>query len=51
MLTLFTLPANALASSTAWIGQLSDAIFPFIALFAGVPLAFYVIYRFIKILP
>ena len=49
--SVFTLPAGSVASSTGWIGDLFDAIFPFVALFIGVPLAFYVIYRFIKIMP
>ena len=48
---IFTLPENAVASISNYIGDLINAIGPFLWLFIGVPLAFYVIYRFIKILP
>jgi len=48
---IFTLPAGAVATTTNVIGDLVNAIFPFIALFIGVPLAFYVITRIIKIVP
>lgn len=48
---IFTLPSTAIASSTDFIGSLIGAIGPFIWLFIGIPLAFVVIKRVIKIVP
>jgi hypothetical protein len=51
LLTLFTLPANALASSTAYIGDLVTDLGPFVWLAVGIPLGFYVIKKFMGLLP
>jgi hypothetical protein len=51
MLTLFTIPANALASSTAYIGDLITDSGPFVWLAIGIPLGFYVIKKVIGLLP
>jgi hypothetical protein len=48
MLSLFTLPAGALASTTAYIGEVSGDIWPYIALAIGLPLAFYFIRKVIS---
>lgn len=49
--SIFTIPAGAVGTTTNVIGDLVDAIFPFIALFAGVPLAFVVIAKFFTWIP
>ena len=49
MLTLFTLPVDALASSTAYIGDLVTDAWPFVALAIGIPLAFYVVRKLISL--
>jgi hypothetical protein len=46
--TLFRLPAEGLASTTAYIGDIAGTIWPFAALGAGIPLAFYVIRKIIS---
>jgi len=51
MLALFTLPENALASTTAYIGSIVSDVWVFIGLAIGVPFAFYVIKKVIGILP
>ena len=51
MLTLFTLPTDALASTTAYIGDTFTDVGPFIWLAIGIPLAFYVIRKVASILP
>jgi len=51
MLALFTLPTDAVASSTAYIGSLITDLGPFVWLAIGVPLGFYVIKKVIAILP
>lgn len=48
---LFTLPSSAVASSTGWITDLFDTFWVLIALVIGIPLAFVVIKRIIKIMP
>lgn len=50
-LTLFTLPADAIASTTAYIGDLVDSVGVFVWLAIGIPLGFYVIKKVIGILP
>lgn len=45
------LPENSVTSTTGLIGDLFNAIGPFIWLFIGIPLAFVVIQRIIKIMP
>jgi hypothetical protein len=47
-LSLFTLPVDALASTTAYIGDVAGTIWPFAALAAGIPLSFYVIRKIIS---
>jgi hypothetical protein len=49
MLTLFTLPENALSSTTAYIGDVAGDIWPYVALAIGIPLAFYVIRKIISL--
>jgi len=51
LFTLFTLPDGAIASTTAYIGELVVDAWPFVALAVGVPLGFYVIRRFIGLVP
>jgi len=51
VLTLFTIPANALTSSTAYIGDLVTDVGPFVWLAIGIPLGFYVIKKLIGLLP
>lgn len=51
MLTLFTLPGDALASTTAYIGGIITDLGPFVWLAIGVPLAFYVIKKVIAVMP
>lgn len=51
MLTLFTLPSDALSSSTAYIGSVVNDVGPFIWLAIGVPLGFYVVKKVIGLLP
>jgi hypothetical protein len=51
MLVLFTLPVDALASTTAYIGDLVGSVGGFIWLAIGVPLGFYVIKKVIGLLP
>ena len=48
---LVELPTNALASTTAYIGELFSAISVFIWLVIGIPLAFFVIKKVMSILP
>mgnify|MGYP000070600105 CR=1 FL=1 len=42
---LFTLPADAITSTTAYIGDIVDSLGPFLWLAIGIPLGFYVIRR------
>ena len=49
MFTLFTLPGDAIASTTAYIGDLFGALSPFIWLAIGIPLGFYVIKKVISL--
>jgi hypothetical protein len=51
MLTLFTLPEDAIASSTAYIGDIFTDTGALIWLAIGIPLAFYVIKKVIGLLP
>lgn len=51
MLALFTLPTDALASTTAYIGDLFGSLSPYIFLAIGVPLGFYVIRKVISLVP
>lgn len=51
MLSLFTLPTEAIGSSTAYIGSLVSDLGPFVWLAIGVPLGFYVIKKVIGLLP
>lgn len=51
MLTLFTLPDGAVASTTAYIGDLFGALSPFIWLAIGIPLGFMVIKKVIGLIP
>jgi len=51
MLTLFTLPSDALSSSTAYIGGVITDVGPFIWLAIGIPLGFYVVKKVIGLLP
>jgi len=51
LLTLFTLPADAVSSTTAYIGALVSDIGVFVWLAIGIPLGFYVIKKVIGILP
>lgn len=47
----FTLPENAIASTTNTVGDLVDAVFPFIAVFVGLPLGFYVVKKWLDFMP
>jgi hypothetical protein len=49
--SIFTLPPDAVASTTGFIGDLFGAVGPFIWLFIGVPLGFVVIERIKKVMP
>lgn len=51
LFTLFTLPENALASTTAYIGEVITDAWVFVGLAIGVPLAFYVIHKVKGIIP
>jgi hypothetical protein len=51
LLTLFTLPEGALASSTAFIGDIITDAGDFVWLAIGIPLGFYVIKKVIGLLP
>jgi len=51
MLTLFTLPGDALASTTAYIGSIITDIGPFVWLAIGIPLGFYVIKKVVGVMP
>jgi hypothetical protein len=51
LFALFTIPDDALASSTAYIGSLITDVGPFIWLAIGLPLGFYVIKKVIGLLP
>ena len=51
MLALFTLPADALSTTTAYIGSLITDVGPFVWLAIGIPLGFYVIKKVIGLLP
>lgn len=48
MISLFTLPDTAIASTTAYIGSLFTDLGVFIWLAIGIPLAFYVIRKVIS---
>jgi len=50
-LSLFTLPESAVASTTAYIGDLVGSLGPFVWLAIGVPLGFYVVKKVIALLP
>jgi len=47
MFALFTLPTDAVASTTAYIGDLLGSLGPFVWLAIGIPLGFYVIKKVI----
>lgn len=49
MLTFLTLPTDAVTQLTANIGTLTTDLWPVIALAIGIPLAFYVIGRLIRL--
>ena len=49
MLSIFTMPENAITSTTAYIGDLITDAWPFIALAIGIPLAFYVVRKLISL--
>ena len=49
MLALFTLPTDAVSSTTAYIGDLFGSLSPFIWLAIGIPLGFYVIKKVISL--
>jgi hypothetical protein len=51
MLVLFTLPVDALASTTAYIGSILTDVSPFVWLAIGLPLGFYVIKKIIALVP
>ena len=51
LLTLFTLPEGALASTTAYIGDLITDAGAFIWLAIGIPLGFYVVKKVIGLMP
>lgn len=51
MLTLFTLPADAVTTTTAYIGELITDAGGFIFLGIGLPLAFYVVKKIMGIIP
>jgi len=51
MLALFTLPVDAVASTTAYIGDLFGALAPFVWLAIGIPLGFMVIRKVITLIP
>jgi len=46
---MFTLPTDAVASTTAYIGELMTDISPFVWLAIGLPLGFYVIRKVITL--
>jgi len=48
---MFTLPDNALSSTTAYIGSLITDVGGFIWLGIGLPLGFYVIKKVIALIP
>jgi len=50
LLTIITLPANFVASSTAYIGEVFTDISTYIVLLVGLPLAFWVIKKVISLL-
>lgn len=50
-LSLFSLPADAVSSTTAYIGDIVADLGPFVWLAIGIPLAFYVIKKVIGLLP
>lgn len=49
LLTLFTLPDTAIASTTAYIGDLFTDLGVFVWLAIGIPLGFYVISKVISL--
>jgi len=49
MLALFTLPSDAIASTTAYIGDLFTSLSVFVWLAIGIPLGFYVIKKVISL--
>jgi len=49
MLTLFTLPEDAITTTTAYIGDLLTDLGPFVWLAIGIPLGFYVIRKVISL--
>lgn len=51
MLTLFTFDAAALASTTAYIGEIFTDVQLLVILAMGIPLAFYVIRKIMTLLP
>jgi len=51
MLTVITLPGNAVTDITAYIGSVVTDTWVLIALAVGLPLGFYVIRRVIGLLP
>jgi hypothetical protein len=51
MLSLFTLPTDALSSTTAYIGSIITDVGPFVWLAIGIPLGFYVIKKVVSLLP
>lgn len=50
-LTLFTLPADTVSSTTAYIGEIFTDASSLVYLAIGVPLAFYVIKKVMGLLP
>ena len=51
LFTLFSLPVEAVASSTAYIGDLFTDVGAFIWLAIGIPLGFFVIRKVITLIP
>ena len=51
MLTLFTLPADTVSSTTAYIGDIFTDASLLIYMAIGIPLAFYVIKKVMGLLP
>jgi len=51
MLALFTIPSDALASTTAYIGSVITDLGGFIWLAIGIPLGFYVVKKVISVMP
>jgi hypothetical protein len=49
MLTLFTLPENVIATTTAYIGDLFTSAGALVWLAIGIPLAFYVVRKVISL--